>query len=236
MSFASNKLCLDSKAPLGPRNRNKSKPFICWITDVHLHGWRELQDGDIIFWDIGVYFADHSNGAVYDCITFRFFTYYPRSCVMLFPAISNIILIITAGTLFYAAQSDFRNYTIPNGSILFLIVLFFVHAFVSGRWPIIHYNLGIASIIFTFCIVFYWQKLMGGGDVKIITVAFLWVGIDCALPLAILILLFSTVHVVAMKLGFNMVRSLGGRMKIPFAPSVAAALVCMFFTDCFQYL
>lgn len=155
---------------------------------------------------------------------------------MPYPTISNVILIITAGTLYYAALSDFKEYKIPNGSILLLIGLFLVHAFVSGRWPSIHFNLGLAAIIFIFCIFFYSQDLMGGGDVKILSVAFLWVGIDCALPLAVLIMLFSALHVGVVKLGWKVARPFEGRMRIPLAPSVTAALVCTFIMDCLKAL
>jgi prepilin peptidase CpaA len=75
---------------------------------------------------------------------------------------------------------------------------------------------------------------MGGGDVKLLTVAFLWVGIGCALPFAVLLLLFAGMHVIATKLGWAETRQADDdeRKRIPFAPSVAAALIGVFMLGC----
>jgi prepilin peptidase CpaA len=78
------------------------------------------------------------------------------------------------------------------------------------------------------------HRLMGGGDVKLLSVAFLWVGIGCALPFALLLLLFASVHTIAAKLGWVDAQRAknDGRMRIPFAPSIAAALVGVFMLGC----
>jgi prepilin peptidase CpaA len=112
--------------------------------------------------------------------------------------------------------------------------LFVLHAFLSGRWPGIAWNVGLALLIFAVMLYFYSQNLLGGGDVKLLTVAFLWAGVDCALPFAILLLLFATVHVIAGKLGWVVLRRVGEdkRSRIAFAPSVAAALIGIFMLGC----
>ena len=73
---------------------------------------------------------------------------------MQYHTISNVILFITSGTLWYVSVSDFKEYKIPNWSILLLIGLFLAHAFFSGRWISIHFNLGLALIIFVFSAIF----------------------------------------------------------------------------------
>jgi prepilin signal peptidase PulO-like enzyme (type II secretory pathway) len=70
--------------------------------------------------------------------------------------------------------------------------------------------------------------------VKILTVAFLWVGRDCALPLAILMLIFVLIHSVIAKLGWIEVERVDGRMRVPFAPSVAGALIGTFMLGCME--
>jgi Flp pilus assembly protein protease CpaA len=70
---------------------------------------------------------------------------------------------------------------------------------------------------------------IGGGDVKILAVAFLWTGLSGALPFAILLALFSGAHSLAAKLGWAKSQiTASERRRIPFAPSVAAALICTF--------
>ena len=69
---------------------------------------------------------------------------------------------------------------------------------------------------------------------NILTVAFLWVGVDCALLMAILMLMFVIIHTIVAKLGWMEVERVDGQMRIPFAPSVAAALVGTFMLGCIE--
>jgi prepilin peptidase CpaA len=150
------------------------------------------------------------------------------------PTLSHVVLVITAGVLFYVALTDFKYFKIRNELILVLIGLFILHAFLSGRWVGAHWNLGFAVLMFAIMLYFYSQNAMGGGDVKILTVAFLWVGISCALPFAVLLAVCSALHVGAAKLGWADVQQVGGRKRIPLAPSVAAAMILCFLLGCLQ--
>src|ERR1700756_3255527 len=115
------------------------------------------------------------------------------------PTLSHVVLVITAAVLFYAARTDLKNFKIPNELILILIGLFIVHALLSGRWVSVHWNLALAAFMFVIMLYVYSQNYMGGGDVKILTVALLWVGLDCALVFAVLMAIFGTAHVAAAK-------------------------------------
>jgi prepilin peptidase CpaA len=147
---------------------------------------------------------------------------------------SELVLIVTAAVLFYVARNDLRHYQIRNGLIVVLAALFFVHALVSGRWMSAHWNIFFAVLMFIVMFFLYWCHLMGGGDVKLLGVAFLWVGIGCALPFALLLLLFACVHTISAKLGWAETQRLDNdeRKRIPFAPSIAAALIGVFMLGC----
>lgn len=149
---------------------------------------------------------------------------------------SNLILVITAAVLFYAALTDLKRYTIRNEVVLVLALLFFVHAFVSGRWTSIAWNIGLSAVVLVILIYFYSHKLVGGGDVKLLTVALLWVGLDCALPFVVLLLISTTIHTLAGVLGWADTQRLAGdnRRRIPFAPSIAAALIGIFLLGCLR--
>ena len=150
------------------------------------------------------------------------------------PVAVHLVLVLTAATLFYAALTDLREYRIRNELILVLVGLFLVYAVLSGSWVGIYWNFGSALVVFLVALYFYSKKMMGGGDMKILTVAFLWVGVDCALPLAILMLMFVIIHTIVAKLGWIEVERVDGHMRIPFAPSVAAALVGTFMLGCIE--
>ena len=58
---------------------------------------------------------------------------------------SQAVLILTAAVLFYVALTDLKHFTIRNELILLLMVLFFLHAVLSGRWTTLHWNLRICG-------------------------------------------------------------------------------------------
>jgi prepilin peptidase CpaA len=150
------------------------------------------------------------------------------------PALSYVVLVITAATLFYVAMTDLREFRIRNELIIALACLFGIHSLLTGHWIDLHWNLAFAFLMFVILLYFYGQNWLGGGDVKILTVAFLWVGLRCAFPFAVLLLIFSIVHFVAAKFRWVSVRQIEGHQQIPFAPSVAAALIAVFMLGCLQ--
>lgn len=148
--------------------------------------------------------------------------------------LSHVVLVIAAGVLFYVALTDFKEFKIRNEVILVLVGLFIIHAFLSGRWVFAHWNLALATFMFAVMLYFYAQGWMGGGDVKILAVGFLWVGIACALVFALLLSFFAMAHVCAAKFGWTKVQQVGDRRRIPIAPSMAAALIVCFMLGCLE--
>jgi prepilin peptidase CpaA len=150
--------------------------------------------------------------------------------------LSYAVLVAAAAVLFYAALTDLRHFTISNELIVVLILLFVLYTTVSGRWSDLPMNVGFAVVIFVFLILFYARGWMGGGDVKMLTVALLWTGIHCALAFAILLLIFSSLHSAIAKISGAVARrgSSDGHMRIAFAPSIAAALVGVFMLGCLE--
>ncbi len=74
----------------------------------------------------------------------------------------------------------------------------------------------------------YSLQRIGGGDLKLLTVAFLWTGPWLAAPFVILLLMFTIVYYVAAKLGFAAARRTSAGLRIPLAPSLAGALIGVF--------
>jgi prepilin peptidase CpaA len=143
---------------------------------------------------------------------------------------ANAVLIATAVVLLYAARTDLREFKIRNNLVLALACLYVLYAALSGEWVSAHWHIGLAVVMFVVLMVFYAQNWLGGGDVKILTVGFLWVGLRYALPFTLFLLVFSVGHVVlAQKFAWVRVRRAEGRSSaIPFAPAVAAALIGVF--------
>jgi prepilin peptidase CpaA len=144
------------------------------------------------------------------------------------------VLVITAGVLLYVALTDFKQFKIRNDMIIVLIGLFIIHACLSGRWVGAYWNLALATFMFAVTLFFYSFGWLGGGDVKILAVGFLWVGVACALIFAVLLSIFAMVHLAATKIGWAKVQQVGDHNRIPFAPSVAAALIVCFMLGCLE--
>ena len=138
---------------------------------------------------------------------------------------SHAVLVLTAALLFYIAVTDLREFRIRNELIIVLATLFFAHAGLSGRWVALHWNIGFAALMFVLMLIAYAQNLMGGGDLKLATVGFLWSGASCALPFVLILAVFAILHTLAAKLGLVRAQQVGGRVKVAFAPSVAAGLI-----------
>jgi prepilin peptidase CpaA len=151
-------------------------------------------------------------------------------------ATSQTILIITAALLFYVGLADFKHYKIRNEIILVLAGLYFFHAALSGRWVTMHWNIGFAALLFVIMLHYYSMNLMGGGDLKLLTVAFLWTGPYCAIQFGVIFALFIGIYLLLDKFDWLDVKIVSGRRMIPLAPSIAAALICVFMIGCLHPL
>lgn len=147
-------------------------------------------------------------------------------------AASYLTLVVTAGLLFYAAITDLRAYKIKNEVVIALAGLFLVHAVLSGRWIDLHWNVAFAAFAFAVMLFCYAQGLIGGGDLKLMTVALLWTGAGCALPFLVIMVVAAMLHALVAKLGWVDAQRVHGRMKIAFAPSIAVGLIGIFMLGC----
>lgn len=145
------------------------------------------------------------------------------------PAWAYFVLIVTSAVLLQAAWTDLREYKIRNDLVLALAGLYVLYAVLTAHWVDLRWDLAFAGLMTVVLVVIYHLYWMGGGDVKILMVAFLWTGLYGALPFAILLAVFSGLHGLAAKLGWVKSQVTDrGRQRIPFAPSVAGALIGTF--------
>jgi prepilin peptidase CpaA len=135
------------------------------------------------------------------------------------------IVAITCCVLFYVASADLQNYKIKNELVLLLAALYFIYVFATGRWSEVPSHIGVASLIFLVMLVCYSYGLLGGGDVKLLTVAFLWVGAHFAFLFAVVMLAITGVHAGLVCLGLLGAQTINGRQRIAYAPAIAGVVV-----------
>src|SRR5262249_61763487 len=94
----------------------------------------------------------------------------------------------TVAVLFYVALTDLLTFKIRNELIVLLLILYALFSFVTRSRIEVLTDIILSLVIFAVLLWFYTQGVVGGGDVKLVTVACLWVGTHCALLFAILLL------------------------------------------------
>ena len=80
----------------------------------------------------------------------------------------------------------------------------------------------------------YARGLMGGGDLKLMTVALLWSGPHCAIPFLIILVFTAFLLAVAAKFGWVRAQRANGRIKIAFAPAIAAGMIGNLMLGCLR--
>jgi prepilin peptidase CpaA len=78
--------------------------------------------------------------------------------------------------------------------MLALAGLFILYAFLASQSLDLKWDIGFALLTFVVLLAFYALNWMGGGDVKLLSVASLWTGPSAALPFAVLLAIFSALH------------------------------------------
>ena len=145
-----------------------------------------------------------------------------------YPMISLWILVLTAATLFWVALTDLREFKVRNELVVILACLYVVYALFSGAWVSMQWNFAFALLMLAGGVYAYSLQHIGGGDLKLLTVAFLWTGPWLAAPFVVLLLLFTGIYYVAARLGFASARRTSAGLRIPLAPSLAGALIGVF--------
>jgi prepilin peptidase CpaA len=102
--------------------------------------------------------------------------------------LSIAVRLIVACALLWLAAFDVRCRRLPTRVVLAIGALFFIDALVI-RMPIndVLAHLLLALGVFLVCAVLYLAKMLGGGDAKLASVVFLWVGSSLSLPALTLI-------------------------------------------------
>ncbi len=145
-----------------------------------------------------------------------------------YQSVSLAILVMTSGVLFWVALTDLKEFKIRNEFVVLLGGLYLVYALLSGRWVSMAEHIAFAALMLAGMIYAYAREQMGGGDLKLLAVAFLWTGPWSALPFAVLLLACCAAYYSAARLGWAASRKLQSGVWIPLAPSIAGALIGSF--------
>ena len=118
---------------------------------------------------------------------------------------------------------DLRRYRIRNAGVVLLLGCFAVDAAFGSRTGAVLPHLLLASFGAFILIGAFSLRLIGGGDAKLLVVALLWVGPAGAVPFSLALVATTLAYAAGATLGLLPSRRAGGRLQIPFGPSIALA-------------
>jgi prepilin peptidase CpaA len=136
-----------------------------------------------------------------------------------------VIKAVTVAVLCYVGVTDLRTFKIQNESVLLLAALYLLYALIFRSWYEVLSNVILAVAVLSLLLWFYTRGVLGGGDVKLLPVACLWVGSHCALLFSMLLFVLIVFHLVIVRLGWARTRIVRGRHAIPYGPSVVGAMI-----------
>lgn len=98
------------------------------------------------------------------------------------PTLSVVIRLVAVCGLLWLAVIDVRSRRLPTNIVLAIGALFFIDALIAGL-PLddVIAHLLLAVIVFLACALLFAARLLGGGDAKLASVIFLWVGFGLSL-------------------------------------------------------
>lgn len=134
--------------------------------------------------------------------------------------------------LCYIAYIDFRSFKIPNRLLLLLLLLYGLNSVAARSWVDVLVDALFAALVFAIALCFYVKGVIGGGDVKLLAIACLWVGTRCAMPFCLALLFFVLIHLAALRIGRLHFRPAAGHRIIPYAPSIAGAFFATILLGC----
>lgn len=141
---------------------------------------------------------------------------------MLMTMIQYGLLAALAIALLYAAFTDMRSRTISNRLNLAIAAGAPVFWLASGLslWPEVVWQLGIAALAFAILAGLFALRMMGGGDVKLLTALALWIEPFAFMQLLLVMAIAGGVLTVVMG-GIHVMRRQKERLAIPYGVAIA---------------
>ena len=109
-------------------------------------------------------------------------------------------MLLLAGAVIFIIYDDLHHYRIRNSITALLGLLFLAWTIARGDYSNLLWHAVFAFGASTLLLCLYARHLMGGGDVKLLAVAFLWVGWQGSLIFSVVLFMMSFVYAVGAKL------------------------------------
>jgi len=141
---------------------------------------------------------------------------------MLTTTIHYGLLVALAIALVFAAFTDIRRRQIDNwlNAAIALAAPLFWWSSGLALWPDVALQLGVAGGAFVLLAGLFALKMMGGGDVKLLTALALWIPWDAFIQLLVVMAIAGGVLTIAMGI-WHVMRRQRDRLAIPYGVAIA---------------
>ena len=137
--------------------------------------------------------------------------------------IEHATTVMLIAALAYVIIDDLRHYRIKNSVVILLGLLSLTRLLAEPNLKMLLWHSVFAVLGFGLLIIAYLRGLIGGGDTKLLAVAFFWTGPEAAFPYSVFLLLLTLAYWAGARFGPLPSQNVCGRLKVPFGPSIAGA-------------
>ena len=133
--------------------------------------------------------------------------------------------IILTLTLIFLSIEDIAYFKIRNEGILFIIVLIIVKYITCGLPNDYFAHFIYSLLVFGFIVAVYAMGFFGGGDAKLLPLAFLWLDTDAWFSFYVSLTIITIIYIMLYYLNvIPLIRKSSSR-KIPYGPCIALAWI-----------
>ena len=135
-----------------------------------------------------------------------------------------LLAVAVAPQLALIGWNDLKGWRISNKSNALLAATYFAFATVLSAPETILAHVLFAAALFAAMLFPFSRGWLGGGDVKFLAAAFLWVGPFCAAVFSVALLPAMLFYLLLARLGLAQSKKEDGLHRVPFGPIGAVAL------------
>ncbi len=103
--------------------------------------------------------------------------------------------------LMIVVVDDLKYFTIRNATVLALVGLFAVKSVAARRNELLPGHLAFGGAVFCLLLLAYAANLAGGGDIKLLSAAFLWFGLPCSAAFSVALVVTTLAYSLIARMG-----------------------------------
>lgn len=127
--------------------------------------------------------------------------------------------------LAYVIVDDYLNFRIRNEVIVIMLLLTALKYMINGLPDQFHLQFGYVVLIFFFLLIMFSRGYLGGGDVKLLPLAFLWLSVEKWLLFYTILTIITIIYATMALLDLVPTDKKNGKPRMAYGPCIALAWI-----------